>query len=190
MTTQIFEPQGEYAQIETQTAIHAAKVILHSTNEEEKQKMIEEVKKEPSKYAPTVFCALSAALMAQNKPEEAAFWFYAGQLRARYDAMRCADETAGEAVSVLNMQFGPAVNQYMFKHIDALKKLIPKVIEFDRKTPHNYDHRWINLHGMGAFTGNTGMSVPQEKWAEIEETARENYLSGFNEAMSQLPQTS
>lgn len=39
----------------------------------------------------------------------------------------------------------------MFKRLTKLEELVPKVVEWDRKTPYNYDHRWINLHGMDAM---------------------------------------
>jgi len=190
MTRHVVKPSGEYAHIETQTAITAIQTLLRPESETARQTMIDAIKKEPNIYAPPVLFALSSALLAQNKPDDAAFWFYAGQLRARYDAMRCADESAGDAVSVLNQQFGPPINEYMFAHLDALKALVPKVVEFDRQTPHDYDHRWINLHGMGAFTNEPILSVPKEEWPEIEEKARQNYLIGFQEIVAQIPPSS
>lgn len=88
---------------------------------------IDAVRANPQKYAPPAFYVLSHALFAQNQCDDAAFWFYAGQLRARYDATRCADATAGSAVDVLNDNYGTPINQYMFQRPTELKALIPKV---------------------------------------------------------------
>jgi hypothetical protein len=84
----------------------------------------------------------------------------------------------------------------MLERLAKLEELVPQVVEWDRKTPHNYDHRWINLHGMGAVMSgqdvdNSGdkpaaLSLPEEQWIEIEEETRVEYLAGFREAMVQM----
>ncbi len=191
--TIVVAPAGEYAPIDTRLA-RATIEILQKGTAKEKQKAIEEVQAHPENYAPPVFYLLSAVLLDSGKKDEAAFWFYAGQLRARFDANRCADESAAGAVGILNDEFGPAINSYTFRDIPKLEALIPKVVEWDRKTPHNYDRRWINLHGMGAtISGLSGgqkgeqpLSLPEEKWDEIAENTRTNYLEDFKEAMVRL----
>lgn len=65
------------------------------------------------------------------------------------DATRCNDISARAGIGVFTQQFGPKINRYAFQDIPKLKALILKVIEWVRKTPHNYDHRWINLQGLG-----------------------------------------
>jgi len=40
----------------------------------------------PENYAPPVFYALSEALLVRGEKDDAAFWFYAGQIRTRFDA--------------------------------------------------------------------------------------------------------
>ena len=54
------------------------------------------------------------------------------------------------ATTILTENYGPPINQYAFEHKKKLKATILKVVEWDRRTPHKYDHRWINLHEMGA----------------------------------------
>ena len=132
------------------------------------------------------------ALFQQGDREDSLFWFYAGQLRARFDANRCADVSARAAVGALNEEYGPPINRYAFRNLAQLEELIPKVVAWDRRTPHDYDHRWINLHGMGALTGGDGetraLSLPQEQWQAIAERTRDDYLRGFREAMAQAKQ--
>lgn len=186
------EPKGEYAQIDTRLAIETMRLLAEGTTEE-RRKAIEKVNASPDRYAPPVLYLLSNVLFGDGKKEEAAFWFYAGQLRARFDANRCTDISAGAAVGALNEQYGPPINGFMFKRIAELENLIPQVVEWDRKTPHNYDHRWINLHGMKAFGSAPApgdvpeaLSLPEEQWSEIAERTRADYLEGFREAMTFL----
>ncbi|MEA2604506.1 MAG: hypothetical protein QOF89_5498 [Acidobacteriota bacterium] len=188
--------KGEYTKIDIRLATETMQALAKGTSEE-KRKAIESVKASPDRYAPPVFYLLSNVLFEDGKQEEAAFWFYAGQLRARFDANRCADISAREAVSVLNDQYGPPINQFMLQHrLVKLEELIPQVVEWDRKTPHNYDHRWINLHGMDAalagldVDGSDGkpeaLSLPEKQWGEIAEKTRRDYLADFREVLAQL----
>ncbi len=185
-------PTGEYATIDTGPAMALMK-RLHSTSADTRDAAIREVLANPQSVMPTVLYALSYALFTKGEKDEAAFWFYAGQLRARYDANRCADVSARQAVAVLNQNYGPPINQYAFQDIPKLKKLIPMVVEWEEKTPHDYDHRWINLHGMGAMMRSFDadkapkpLSLPEADWPRIGQETREAYLRGFNEAMEQM----
>ena len=61
---------------------------------------------------------------------------------------------------------------------------VERAVAWDRATPHEYDHRWINLHGMGAFTGGDGpLSRPATEWDAIAERTREEYLEGLREVL-------
>lgn len=192
-------PQGEYAKIDVRLANESIK-ILSQGSKDEKNKMASEIIASPQKYAPPVFYALSSVLFQRGEKDMAGFWFYAGQLRARFDANRCADISAREAVAVLNDQYGCPINQYMFKDVPTLEALIPKVVEWDRLTPHDYDNRWINLHGMGAIEAGLegvdakekqpAMSLPKDEWELIAEKTRQDYLAGFKQAMLELKKRS
>ncbi|MCB0375557.1 MAG: hypothetical protein KDD04_06530, partial [Sinomicrobium sp.] len=159
---------------------------------------ISEIIQNAENYAPPVFYLMSFALFEDDQKDDAMFWFYAGQLRGRYDANRCADKSAGAAISELNAQFGPAINRYAFQNLDKLEEIVSKVLHWDRITPHNYDHRWINLHGMEAMvslleiqegkttTEDIVMSRPESEWEEIFRQTQETYLTGFKEALKMM----
>lgn len=184
--TRVIAPEGGHAQIDTQLANETLQALVHGSSITQR-KVMAEIQKNPENYAPPVFYALSNVLFSKGKKDDAAFWFYAGQLRARADANICADESARQAVAALNHQYGSAINQHMFKNIAQLKKLIPKVIEWERNTAYNYDRRWINLHGMDAVLGgDRPLSLPQEQWEAIDEQTRANYLQGFQQAMKEM----
>src|SRR5262245_60113864 len=174
-------PQGEFAQIDTRLVNETMQILAKGTAAE-KQKAIVKIRAHPENYAPPVFYLLSNVLFANGEKDEGAFWFYAGQLRARVDANICADSSAGQAVDVLNQNYGTPINQYTFQDIPKLQALIAKVVEWERKTACNYDRRWINLHGMGAMMSGLGaesknatqhtLSYPKDQWKDIGEKTR------------------
>lgn len=193
--TKTIAPSGIYAEIDTRLANETFQSLFKGTPEQ-RRKAIESIIANPENYAPPVFYALSHVLFNEARKDEALFWFYAGQLRARFDANRCSDVSARQAVGALNQQFGPLINQYAFLDIAKLEELIPKVVEWDQKTPHQYDHRWINLHGMNAILAGLEpkksidpqpeLSLPKENWEAIAEKTRNDYLNGFKEAMVKM----
>jgi len=188
-------PGGEFAQIDTRLANQTIQVLAKGTAEE-KQRAIALIKANPENYAPPVLYALSNVLFANGEKDDGAFWFYAGQLRARIDANICADSTARQAVSVLNRNHGAPINQYTFQDLPKLEALVPKVVDWERKTPYNYDRRWINLHGMGAMMSGLGaqnkgtpqasLSYPKDQWSVIAERTRNDYLSDFRKVMAHI----
>lgn len=188
-------PNGEYAQINTRKGIDAIQTLIKGSAAE-KQEVIARVTAQPQNFEPPVFYALAQALFQSGKKDEAAFWFYAGQLRGRFDANRCADISARQAVTVLNQTYGTPINQYTFQDIPKLEALVLKVIAWDKSTPYNYDHRWINLHGMNAMISGlspkdasvqtAAVSLPKEQWPAIAEKTRNDYLSAFKQAMESL----
>jgi hypothetical protein len=64
--------------------------------------------------------------------------------------------------------------------------LVQRVLNLDSETPRNYDHRWINLHGLNAVTGalNGGtagkdaLSVPESKWPDLLRGLQGDFLKG------------
>lgn len=160
--------------------------------------MVEEILAHPEKFNPPVLYMVSYVLFKQGRKDEGMFWFYAGQLRGRFDANRCADVSARSAVQDLNEKIGPYVNPYAFEDLDKLKQTVAKVMAWDEVTPHLYDQRWINLHGTdvtasalkslngSAINAAPVMSLPEAEWAEIQRRTRDEYLSDFKEALEIL----
>ena len=187
----VVAPRGEYATIDV-TLANETIAALTGGDEAARAQAIRAVEAAPRKYAPPVLYVLSNVLFTAGRKDDAAFWFYAGQLRGRFDANRCADVSARQAIAVLNDQFGTPINQYMFKDTARLQALIPKVVDWDRKTPHDYDHRWINLHGMAAMIESLdspsgkpqAMSLPRAQWDGIAEKTRTDYVEGLRQALA------
>ena len=175
-------PAGEHAAIDVRQQ-SAAMAALHGTEQAWRAETVAAVLASPQAYVPPVLAALAAVLFADGRRDEAAFWFYAAQLRARFDANRCADPTAGAAVAALTQRYGPEINRHAFADPARLRATVERVVAWDRATPHDYEHRWINLHGMGAFTGASPLSRPAAEWPAIAERTREEYLRGLGEAL-------
>ena len=160
--------------------------LLGNKNKKKKQAAIDSVLANPNSFNPTVTYLLSNIVLEQDKKNEAMFWFYLSQVRARVDANICKDNTAKQAVSILNMTYGPAINKIAFLNLDTLKVIIEKVVAFTKLNEETYDRRWINLHGMDAVISGLDKdskqnqtSEPFDKWADIKKTTVESYYNDF-----------
>lgn len=183
--TKQIKPKGVYKEIEVAKHNEAIE-HLHGENQSLKQQTISSVLQNPNDYNPPVLYALSRELFLQDKKDEAAYWFYVAQLRARYDANRCADRSAAQAVSVLNGEYGPDINKYAFANHDSLRSTVKKAVAFVKANKENYDHRWLNLHGMDVFLNEKGktLSMPQEEWPAIKSKTVDDYYSSFLEYLA------
>ena len=160
---------------------------LNSAEAVEQEQAAARILENPNSFSPPVLYSLSNYLFKKGEKYKAAFWFYTGQLRARYDANRCADKTAGQAVSVLNENFGYQINEYGFADLSNLEKIVGEVVEFVKNNKELYDNQWINLHGMGAFLNDDKpLSKPESEWNAIKTQTIEDYYTGFKEAVESM----
>lgn len=162
--------------------------LLNDKNNVIKQQTLDSILKNPNFYNPTVLYAVSRELFIKDKKDEGMYWFYVAQLRARYDSNLCLDETAKQAVSILNNYYGSDINKYAFQDLNKLEEIVVKVVDFVRTNDENYDHRWINLHGMDAVLTNLNeqteikeISEPKEKWMTIKNKTIDDYYNTFIE---------
>ncbi|MBL7790619.1 MAG: hypothetical protein JNL75_12390 [Chitinophagales bacterium] len=189
-------PKGVYAEVDVEVSNGLVNFLTRG-EADVKQKAAEEVLKNPNNYNPTVLFALSQVLFNSDKKDQACFWFYVAQLRARYDANRCMDITATSGLAVLNEQYGTTINQYAFKDINKLKETVKSVVSFVRSNEENYDPRWMNLHGMDAInasldkednkkTKQKELSQPKAEWKAIKEKTINDYFADFQEFLKSL----
>ena len=162
--------------------------ILNDKNNTLKQQILDRILNNPNYYNPPVLYAVSRELFIQEKKDEAMYWFYVAQLRARYDSNLCLDNSAKQAVSILNNYYGPDINKYAFQDLNKLEKTVIKVVDFVKTNEENYDQRWINLHGMDAVQNNLNekteskeTSEPKEKWLAIKKKTIDDYYNAFIE---------
>lgn len=183
-------PQGEYAAIDTRLAAETIR-RLQGTAGNENDTLISEVEHHSGNYAPPVLFALTLQLYKQGKSDEAIYWFNAARLRANFDAARCTDESTRSAVPALVAQIPIQLRRSQFDDPVKLKDIIHRVVQWDERTPYNYDYRWINLHGMAAISSGLGnadakskpMSLPREEWAALATKTRAEYLGSLDTAI-------
>jgi len=71
-----------------------------------------------------------------------------------------------------------------FQDPGRFKHVVDRVVEWDARTPANYDHRWISLHGLNAINTGIGVSnkpgpltLSRDRWTAIGEQNRQQYRS-------------
>ncbi len=159
---------------------------LQGENDSLKLLYIDSVLNNPNKYIPPVIFELSRILFNTGKKDEASYWFYLAQLRARYDANLCLDVTARQAVTILNNYYGPEINKYAIQDLKKLEKIVEKVVKFVSTNKENYEHTWLNTHGLDAMakffnkeSAPKETTEPKSKWDSIKKKTIEDYYNGF-----------
>ncbi|HYC57112.1 MAG TPA: hypothetical protein VEL28_19430 [Candidatus Binatia bacterium] len=148
-----------------------------------------DIRAAPTRYSPPALYALSECLFEMGRRQEASFWFYAGQLRARFDANRSADESSGAVVDLLNDRYGPKINPWAFGDLQRLAATVDEVLKWDEATPHHYDPRWINMLSLHAYESPDfagPFTKPETEWHAIGERTRAEYRQGFENAVKLL----
>lgn len=180
--TIVVDPPGELREVDTGPALRAIERLAAGD-----RRVLDDVLAAPHRVMPPVLYAASEVLTALGRPAEAAAWFYAGQLRARYDATRCTDPSAAAALGLLRDRYGEPVNRWAFADFRRVRRAAITAVAWDRTAPHAYDHRWIALHGMRAFLPEDGpVSVPEREWPALAVQVRAQYLAGLREALREL----
>jgi ankyrin repeat protein len=143
---------------------------------------------------PHVLYLVSSLLYEQGKQADAVFWFHLAMLRAYADAERCTDATTRQSVTILNMDFGPRIQDYAYRDPGALHKTIGRVLAWDRAHPYDYDPCWISADGLGvqanggsndddAGHANVAPAEPRRTSAEIIAQNRIDFEAAFEEAI-------
>lgn len=156
--------------------------ILTGEDKEQRFMMADIFFQDQNKWYPPVIYAVSHVLFEKGYKDDAAMWFYIGQLKARVDANLCQDETARATVGILNDKFGPIINAYALKDLEKLEAIVNDAIAFVREYESTYDQRWINLHGIWTINGiskGKTLSFPKGDWAAIKKKTIDDYYAGF-----------
>lgn len=162
-------------------------MLLIKGDEKTRTNFIRIVTTAPQKFNPTVFYALSRTLMDFNRTDEAMFWFCAAHLRASYDANRSLDLSSRGGVSRLDASFGLPIYKLLAADPEKFRALLQRVIDWDTSTPFEYDHRWINLHGLELkfyeMNGKQGpppkTTAPASQWPDILQETRTKFINSY-----------
>lgn len=182
------EPKGVYQEINISKERRVIQLLADTSDSNPTASLIDSVEKNANQYAPPVLYVLSGVLFNQKRYNEACFWFYVAQLRARYDVNRCTDKTAN--ADEYNEGFGPNIKGYAARHLDTLKTIIKKVVDFVGTNEELYDQRWINLTGMDAMGASLGekptnkaLSADKSQWPAIKKKTIDTYYSDFKDEL-------
>lgn len=183
--------RGAYTSIDTSGLKHAL-AVFSGTDQRAKERLLSRIKSRPGNFAPPVFFLAAHQLQAKGERADAYFWFCFGRLRARYDAVRCSDVSARSGVDVLVLKTDPKIRAYVAEiPFDKIMQFGHRLLELDRATPYNYDHRWIALHGMDAMVpGTKNLCVPEAQWPELASKVRQAFLADLRAAEVALKEKS
>lgn len=76
-------------------------------------------------------------LFLHGKKDDAVFWFYAAQLRVRYQlAFEKGDR--GQLLAIMLMTVGQIINNYAFQDVSNFGRILDRVLEWDKKAPNPF----------------------------------------------------
>ena len=77
----------------------------------------------------------AAVLFMNGKRDDAVFWFYAAQLRTRYQLLFEQEDRQALLGRMLGT-VGPPINNYAYQDVDKLHSILDRVFEWDERTPN------------------------------------------------------
>lgn len=103
-------------------------------------------------------------------------WYFVGGIRARYDATRCKDQTAGQGILVLNTAYENLV-EFARKNQTQASRAGSDAIRWDKDHAYDASPLWICAHGIDFYTkkfeGGTlseqDMFVSEAQWPSLRE---------------------
>lgn len=93
------------------------------------------ISKQTTLKDPLLLFMAAATLFQHGKKDEAVFWFYAAQLRTRYQLV-FENGDRGQLLAIMLMTIGTPINNYAFQDANNLRHILDKVLEWDKTTPN------------------------------------------------------
>lgn len=116
----------------------SAKDRLKSCNPTISLGAAEEILRNPeSLKEPLELFAPAAVLFQRGKKDKGIFWFYAAQLRTRYQLVFEKGDR-GQLLSIMLMTVGAPINNYAFQNTSNFRRILDQVLEWDKTTPNPY----------------------------------------------------
>lgn len=95
------------------------------------------IQRPESLQEPLDMFAPAAVLFLNGKQDDAVFWFYAAQLRARYQLLFQQDNRP-ELLAMMLTSVGTPINNYAYQDVDKLNSILDRVFEWDERTPNTW----------------------------------------------------
>jgi hypothetical protein len=178
-------PQGVYAAIDIQGQLRTI-ASLRELIPVPRREAISAALGNPAALSPPALYALANAIAQDDvNIEQAVFWYHVGRIRAVYDALRCKDPTARNAVNILGRNLNPDVARYQRQHRARTLEIAEIALDWDKSNARQYDHRWVNLYGKVAResegTDPSELTVPEAEWPAILKYVHETHLKSVQE---------
>ena len=157
--TIVVKPMGVYAEIDIDGQNRMMQQLYDTLS---RKASVDTIFNNITHYNPPVMYLFSQALFMNGEKKSAVEWYLFAQLNAMYDAARCADNSAKQAVEILEERTRPTLDDYMEQNKAMVTESAGKVLQLFKRLQSDYDIRWINLHGMGAFDGVFGEETPKK----------------------------
>ncbi len=177
--------------------------LMTSNNDAAIDKVVHMIDIDPGSVPPKGLLYMAKALADRKRYEEAAFYYYAGQLRANFDMARFPpysyeDKAAAsdkrtedqkgdvpdagpvlinphEPLSMLAISIGAPISKWAMADPDRLDKVMDKVRAWDLATPYAYLPDYDISHAR-----------PFETWPQLLATARSDYFTRVRQISSGL----
>lgn len=168
----VVEPKGIYAEIDL---TEQNKMMERLIDDQTRKAAVDTIFNNIKHYNPPVIYFFAYIIYTAGEKQSGLEWYLYARLNAMYDANRCADTTAQQALLVLEKQFSPYFNTYIQNNKVVYTEAIKKVVALFEHTKPDYDYRWINLNGMDAIISSSEenpqppkpLSLPKESWPQI-----------------------
>jgi hypothetical protein len=182
-------PQGIYATINmsgTESAIRELGQLIPVPRRE----AIAAAVPNAARLSPPVLYALANAVSLDDaNMADAVIWYHIGRIRAVFDALRCKDPSAREAVNILGKGLSPDITRFQRQNRQRTMEIAELAVKWDQQNPRGYDYRWINLYGKvarySAGTDPAEPTVPESEWPEILKRVHEAHLKSVQEFAAQ-----
>lgn len=108
---------------------------------EEKTSLIKDIIENPAQFNPLVLNDMARSLFNKYRDDEAIFWRIAAEMRAEGDKKICPSDTPAYFKDRY-LQGLFAFDYYKRREPEKVLSIIPKVAEWDAKTPYDYNVQW------------------------------------------------
>ncbi|MCW8857659.1 MAG: hypothetical protein OQJ95_09875 [Kangiella sp.] len=123
----------------------------------------------------------SARALAVGDFENAAFLFYAAQIRAKYDLQRFPPLSSGGsspklALGAVKQQIGSEINPKIFRQPELYAKVVKRIENWDSETVENYSPGWKYKNALD--------KTEQKKALEETRSGYLNFAKGFSKLLN------
>ena len=170
-----------YAQIDTSKEDKFFNDLFYNDDIKDKESLIKDLRANVGLYNPSSLYVAGAYLITEGRSNEAIRFYLLARLRATFDNYRSIDKETISGVMFLNVNYGEIVAREISRDISSLEKHINSVIEFDKKTPYNYNPEWLNKYSSKAYDKNydSKFLVSKKYWKSLHKKAVNDFKEYF-----------